>query len=128
MTKSLRGRYPRMFGRILVFPLRSTLTLETATRTKGSQRSLREGQAVELQVVDSSQVGATHRVVADVRAAEHQAVGSNQVVVQRQVENRLVHRLHRMVPRKRREISDKDAQVPHILGGETESDRISNHL
>ena len=103
--------------------------LGATTKHRGSRRTLREtSQAVELQVADSNQVGATHRVVVDVRAAGHQAVGSNQAVVSHQGANRLVHRLRRMVLRKHHEISDKDALVPHILGREIGSDRSSNHL
>ena len=108
-----------MFGQWLAIPQR---------KTKGSHRSLRKGQAVELRVADSNQVGATLRAVVDVRAVGHQVVGSNQAVDQRQVENHLAHQLRRMVPRKPREISDKSALVPHILGGEIGSDRSSNHL
>ena len=118
-AKSPRGLYLRMFGQWLAIPQR---------KTKGSLRNLRKGQAVELRVADSNQVGATLRAVVDVRAVGHQAVGSNRAVVDHQVANRLVHRLHRMVQRKHLGILDKDDLVRPILGGEIETDRITSHL
>ena len=97
-------------------------------RIRRGELNLHVNQAVELQVADSSQVGATHRVVVDVRAVGHQAVGLNRAVVDHQVANRLVHRLRRMVQRKHLGILDKDDLVRPILGGEIETDRSTSYL